>query len=90
VKGLVNVEGAPVVVHAVQSVLHEPLALARWPSEDRSTRIVFITRDMGRIEVERTLALFELNPAQSAGTQMIDPDAYARFTELASAFGPRH
>ena len=90
VKGIVNVEGRPVVVHAVQSVLHEPLALERWPSEDRSTRIVFITRDMERAEVEKTFALFSLNPAPAAGSRMVDPETYARFAELASVFGPRH
>lgn len=90
VKGIVNVEGTPVVVQAVQSVLHEPLALECWPSADRSTRIVFITRDMERAEVERTLALFNLNPAPVAGVGMIDPETYARFVEMASALGPKH
>jgi G3E family GTPase len=89
VKGLVNVEGKPVVVQAVQSVLHEPLVLERWPSADHSTRIVFITRDMERAEVEKTLALFGLNPARGPGGAMIDPETYARFVQMASAFGSR-
>ncbi len=33
-KGLINVEGAPVVVHAVQQVISEPQTLAAWPSDD--------------------------------------------------------
>jgi G3E family GTPase len=90
VKGLVNVEGRPVVVQAVQSVLHEPLELEGWPSDDQSTRIVFITRDMERAEVEETLTLFSLNPARGAGVGMIDPETYARFVELASAFTPKN
>ena len=48
VKGIVNVAGSPVVVHVVQSVIHEPVVLESWPSADRSTRIVFITRGMAR------------------------------------------
>lgn len=44
VKGIVNVEGRPVVVQGVQHIFHPPVDLDRWPSEDRSTRLVFITR----------------------------------------------
>jgi len=50
VKGLVNVEGrsGPMVVQGVQHLFHPPVELAEWPSADRSTRIVFITRDIPR------------------------------------------
>jgi G3E family GTPase len=46
VKGLVNVEGkaGPMVVQGVQHLFHPPLELAAWPSADRGTRLVFITR----------------------------------------------
>ena len=44
VKGIVNVAGEPVVVQGVQHIFHEPVALDRWPSADRDTRLVFITR----------------------------------------------
>lgn len=46
VKGIVNVEGAPVVVQAVQHIMHPPVTLDRWPSEDTQTRLVFITRNI--------------------------------------------
>jgi G3E family GTPase len=49
VKGIVNVEGRPVVVQGVQHIFHPPVTLDRWPSEDTQTRLVFITR---RIEAE--------------------------------------
>jgi len=50
VKGLVNVEGkaGPMVVQGVQHLFHPPLELAGWPGPDRSTRLVFITRDIPR------------------------------------------
>jgi len=50
VKGLVNVEGkaGPMVVQGVQHLFHPPLELAAWPSADRTTRLVFITRDIPR------------------------------------------
>jgi G3E family GTPase len=46
VKGIVNVEGAPVVVQAVQHIMHPPVTLDRWPSEDTQSRLVFITRNI--------------------------------------------
>ncbi len=46
VKGIVNVEGQPVVVQGVQHIFHEPVHLDRWPSEDHDTRLVFITRNI--------------------------------------------
>ena len=54
VKGLVNVEGrhGPLVVQGVQHLFHPPIELADWPSADRSTRIVFITRGIERATVE--------------------------------------
>jgi len=50
VKGLVNVEGkaGPMVVQGVQHLFHPPLELAAWPSADRTTRLVFITRGIPR------------------------------------------
>jgi G3E family GTPase len=44
VKGIVNVEGGPVVVQGVQHVMHPPVRLDKWPSDDTDTRLVFITR----------------------------------------------
>jgi G3E family GTPase len=58
VKGLVAVEGCrgPVVVHAVQHVAHRPVELEDWPDSDRRSRLVFITRNLGREPVEQLFA----------------------------------
>ena len=85
VKGIINVAGSPVVVHVVQSVIHEPLTLESWPSADRSSRIVFITRDLGRAEIEATLPALGLDAKRRAGAA-IDPAAYARFVSAAAGF----
>lgn len=47
-KGIVNVVGAPgpIVLHGVQHLIYPPVALKSWPSEDRRTRLVFITYDI--------------------------------------------
>jgi G3E family GTPase len=86
VKGLVNVEGRPYVVHAVQSVIHEPIALESWPSADRGTRIVFITRDLDQARVEATLPALELDARRRVAGAALDPEAYARFVRAAAAF----
>jgi G3E family GTPase len=49
----------PVVLHGVQHLFHPPVLLPQWPSEDRRTRMVFITRDLPREAIETTLAAFE-------------------------------
>jgi G3E family GTPase len=48
IKGILNVidQPGPVVVHAVQHLLHPISRLRRWPSEDRRSKIVFITRNI--------------------------------------------
>lgn len=57
VKGIVNVEDAeePIVIHAVQHLFHPPMKIQSWPEGDRQTRIVFITSDLSRAEVEGAL-----------------------------------
>jgi G3E family GTPase len=54
VKGLVNVEGepGPVVLQAAQHLIHPPVTLESWRDADRSSRIVFITRNIARESVE--------------------------------------
>ncbi|HJV68847.1 GTP-binding protein [Ideonella sp.] len=60
-KGLVHIAehpGEPLVVHGAQHVIHPPQRLPRWLSEERHTRLVFITQGMARAELERTLRKF--------------------------------
>jgi G3E family GTPase len=89
VKGIVNVAGSPVVVHVVQSVIHEPVVLESWPSADRGTRIVFITRGLAREDVESTLPALGLDANRRATGAAIDPAAYARFVQAAAGFRGR-
>jgi G3E family GTPase len=58
VKGLLNVAGeaGPVLVQGAQHVFHPPVTLDAWASEDRRSRLVFITRDLSREAVEGLFA----------------------------------
>lgn len=68
VKGIVNVAeyDTPVILHGVQHVFHPPVRLEAWPDEDHSTRIVFITRNIPRAGLEKSLATF-CQAAENAG-----------------------
>jgi G3E family GTPase len=47
-KAIVGVAGrpGPVLLHAVRRLLYPPMTLSQWPSEDRRTRIVLVTRNL--------------------------------------------
>ena len=69
VKGIVQLADDPehpIVIHGVQHLFHPPETLARWPSEDRRTRIVFITRNIELEDIETTLSVFERRHARGA------------------------
>ena len=54
-KGIINLAEKPkrpVIIHGVQHVFHEPVWLDEWPSEDRRTKIVFITRNIPKETIE--------------------------------------
>lgn len=57
VKGFVNVAGrpGPVVVHFVQHLAHPPEELGSWPTADRRTQLVFITRNLKQQRVQTLL-----------------------------------
>ena len=59
VKGLIDVgAGSPVVIHGVQHLVHRPVHLAAWPDADRRSRLVFITRDIPKEAIQRSLVAF--------------------------------
>ncbi len=86
VKGLLNVEGEPVVVQAVQTLIHEPVTLARWPDDNRRSRLVFIARGMDRAAIEATLDMLRWKSTfpEGTGVPKPDPQAYARFVAAMS------
>jgi G3E family GTPase len=55
------------VIHGVQHVFHPPTFLERWPSGDRASRIVIITRRVPRRWVEALLTAIDAEVADVAG-----------------------
>ena len=61
----------PVVLHAVQHVMHPPARLPAWPDADRRSRLVCVTWDLDPAAVRRLFAAFLGKP------QIDTPDAAA-------------
>lgn len=57
VKGILNVanEPLPFVVHGVQHVFYPPTTMDAWPSDDRRSRFVFITKDLTEAQIQEVL-----------------------------------
>lgn len=62
IKGILNLEGQdrPVAIHGIRHLMHPPALLPAWPDGDsRTSRMVFITRDIPRAVIEDGLRAFE-------------------------------
>ncbi len=69
VKGIVNVAerpDTPAVIQGAQKVFHSLDWLDGWPSDDRRTRIVFITRGIDQAHIEDTFEMIERIAARTA------------------------
>jgi G3E family GTPase len=74
-KGIINIAeypDEPVVIHGVQDVFHPPVQLDSWPTGDRRTRIVFITRNIDRRALENTLVHFEVADGEQSDREPQD------------------
>ena len=61
VKGIIKLEEdpeRPMVIHGVQHIFHPPAQLEAWPDEDKTTRIVFITKDIKRKQLSELFKAF--------------------------------
>ena len=62
VKGIVNVAeepDRPAVIQGAQQFLHNLSWLERWPDADHRSRIVFITQNFDRADVEDMIAVLD-------------------------------
>jgi G3E family GTPase len=59
VKGLLDTgRDGPLLLNAVQHVVHPPEHLRAWPDDDRRSRLVFIGRGFEADELDRSLRSF--------------------------------
>jgi G3E family GTPase len=72
VKGLINVAEEPerpAVIQGAQHLLHNLTFLERWPDADRRSKIVFITQNFDRAEVEDMIALLDRVATRTAAAR---------------------
>jgi len=87
VKGIVNVEGQPYAVQAVQTIVSEPAPLAGWPEDDdRRSRLVFITRGIDPADIRRTFATFRFEGGRARRNLTINPQIYECFRDTIELF----
>jgi G3E family GTPase len=71
-KGLIQVAehpDQPLLVHAVQQILHPPVVLDAWPDTERRSRLVLIVKDIEETMVQRLWAAFlGQSPGDGAAT----------------------
>ncbi len=79
-KGILNVLGCdlPAVVHGVQHLMHPPVHLNAWPSDDRCSRLVLIGHLPPARQLRESLELFNMpvRAAEGAGPVARDAAAY--------------
>jgi G3E family GTPase len=89
-KAILNVEGQPLAIHAAQTIVHEPVQLPSWPSDDRDSRFVVISHGPMKESFEASLRTLDLPIPIVRGTAPpIDPAAYQNFLRMAQAFSSR-
>ena len=73
VKGIINIveePDRPAVIQGAQQLFHSLELMDNWPSADRRTRIVFITRHIDQAYIEETLELIERVSARTVAAQV--------------------
>ncbi|TCR68965.1 GTP-binding protein [Rhizobium sp. BK376] len=75
VKGILNLSGEerPVAVHGVQHLVHTPVHMAQWPSDDRRSRLVFILDGLDGAVLKRSFEAFTLAPASRLPSAAVLP-----------------
>ena len=69
IKGIVSIvdEEKPIAIHGVQHVFHNPVRLPDWPSNDRRSRIVFITKGIEPGVIKQSLEALQKAAKATAG-----------------------
>lgn len=73
VKGIVNLKGEerPVAVHGVQHLVHAPVHMEAWPSDDRGSRLVFILDGLDGTLLKRSFEAFTLARVTPAASSLV-------------------
>jgi len=77
VKGILNISGEsrPVAIHGVQHLVHTPVHMEAWASEDRRSHIVFIVDGLDAALLKRSFEAFAIAKATA------DTPAYPQYSQ---------
>ena len=87
VKGIINIveePDRPAVIQGAQQLFHSLELMDNWPSADRRTRIVFITRHIDQAYIEETLELIERVSTRTVAAQAAAKNALPISVTLAT------
>lgn len=76
-KGLIEIDGRPVLVQGVQKVFSPPEKLPAWPSADRRSRLVCITQGIAAVDVAASLEALKAEPGTFRPTSIAELTAVA-------------
>ena len=63
-KGIIKVGRKVILINSVQKVFHEPVYLNKWPFKDKISKIIFITKNIEKKEIEKTLSVLSFKQAK--------------------------
>ena len=63
IKGILNIKGEnrPAVIHGVQHIFHPLEWLEKWPSNDKKSRLVFITKNINKKNIDELFKIIGEN-----------------------------
>ena len=63
IKGILNIKGqsSPAVIHGVQHIFHPLEWLEKWPTKDKKSRLVFITKNINKNTIDDLFKIIGVN-----------------------------
>jgi G3E family GTPase len=63
IKGILNIKGqeCPAVIHGVQHIFHPLEWLEKWPSQNKQSRLVFITKNINKDTIDNLFKIIGRN-----------------------------
>ena len=87
-KGIIKVGRKVVLINSVQKVFHEPKYLSKWPFKDKISKIIFITKNIEKKEIEKTLSVLSFKQAKKRKKSNLNfsKKDYANFIKSMNSF----
>ena len=77
-----------ILINSVQKVFHEPVYLNKWPFKDKISKIIFITKNIEKKEIEKTLSVLSFKQAKKRKKSNLNfsKKDYANFIKSMNSF----